>query len=68
MSATSSINSSVSKSLLPMNQESQAAQPLPAEVVLLRPEPEEETLVLDVDGAGCDDPIDQTGSLSKDSS
>ena len=58
MSATSSINSSVSKALLPMNQESQAAQPLPAGVVLLRPEPGEETLFLDVDGAGGDDPID----------
>ena len=57
MSDTSSINSSVSKSLLPVNQESQAAQPLPTEVVLLRPDPEEETLVLDVSGAGGDGPI-----------
>ena len=51
MSLPSSINSSASQALLPHNQESAPAQPLPEEILLVRPEPEEETLLVDVDDA-----------------
>ena len=54
MPSTSSLSSSASEALLPVNQESQQGQSLPCEVIVAPPEPEDPNIVFDQESCSDD--------------